>query len=125
MCNFLSWIEYKDNLYYLDNTKLNTKEGRDLIFDYMRKVKEIDTRRNKALIDIYNKYKLDGISQEDAERAVDDMLADDRLIQDAQQINEKINVFSEQKESEYNVGDIAVVDGVKYEFNGNKWIEVE
>ena len=103
----------------------NTKEGRDLIFDYMKKVKEIDTRRNNALIDVYNKYKLDGISQEDAARAVDDMLADDRLIQEAQQINKKINAFSEQKKSEYSIGDIAVVDGVKYEFNGNKWIEVE
>lgn len=103
----------------------NTREGRDLIFDYMKKVKEIDTRRNKALIDVYNKYKLNGISQEDAERAVDDMLANDRLIQDAQQINEKIQAFSEPKEPIYNVGDIAVVDGIKYKFNGNKWIEVE
>lgn len=106
-------------------TLANTKEGRNLIFDYMKKIREIDTRRNKALIDVYNKYKLNGISQEDAERAVDDMLANDRLIQDAQQINEKIQAFPERREPIYNVGDIAVVDGIKYKFNGNKWIEVE
>lgn len=103
----------------------NTKEGRDLIFDYMKKVKEIDIRRNKALIDVYNQYKLNGISQEDAERAVDDMLANDKLIQDAQQINEKIQALPERREPIYNVGDIAVVDGIKYKFNGSKWIEVE
>ena len=31
MCHFISWIEYKDEVYFLDDTKLNTKEGRELL----------------------------------------------------------------------------------------------
>ena len=31
MCHFISWIEYKDEVYFLDDTKLNTKEGKELL----------------------------------------------------------------------------------------------
>ena len=31
MCEFVSWKEYDGKLYYLDNDKLNTKDGRALI----------------------------------------------------------------------------------------------
>ena len=31
MCEFVSWKEYQGKLYYLDNDKLNTKDGRSLV----------------------------------------------------------------------------------------------
>ena len=31
MCHFISWIEYADKVYFLDDNKLNTKEGRELL----------------------------------------------------------------------------------------------
>ena len=30
MCQFCSWIEYKDDIYFLTSAELNTKEGREL-----------------------------------------------------------------------------------------------
>ena len=34
MCNFISWVEYNNELFYLDNEKLDTKEGRKLLKYY-------------------------------------------------------------------------------------------
>ena len=31
MCPFISWIEHKDNVYFLDDSKLNTKQGKELL----------------------------------------------------------------------------------------------
>jgi len=31
MCNFISWIEHKGNVYFLDDSKLNTRQGKELL----------------------------------------------------------------------------------------------
>ena len=31
MCSFISWIEYQDEVYFLDDDKLATKEGKALL----------------------------------------------------------------------------------------------
>ena len=31
MCHFISWIEFNGSVYFLDDNKLNTKEGRQLL----------------------------------------------------------------------------------------------
>jgi hypothetical protein len=45
MCQFVSWIEYEKKVYFLDDLKLNTKEGRELL----KQCKDNDIRGHGAI----------------------------------------------------------------------------
>ena len=53
---------------------LNTRKGRDRIIDMMKINYDMDKLYNTALKKVYNKYKLDGISQEDADEMATKMI---------------------------------------------------
>ena len=61
MCEFVSWIEYDDEVYFLDNDKLNTKEGRSLL-----KIEgmEQDICGHGAIVEYYPELKNKGKNKE-------------------------------------------------------------
>lgn len=54
---------------------LNTKEGRNEIIDQMKIFTELEKNYNQALKDIYKHYKLEGITQEEAEELAEKQVA--------------------------------------------------
>ena len=66
MCEFISWIEYKDNIYFMDDTKLNTKEGRELI-KYLGNQYADDIKGHGAIRHYYPEIKDKGVNKECAD----------------------------------------------------------
>lgn len=53
---------------------MNTQEGRRQLIEQIELVGKLNNLHNEALIKIYNKYKLDGIPKEDAEREAEEII---------------------------------------------------
>ncbi len=63
MCEFMSWIEYQGKIYFLDDNKLNTKEGRELL-QYLGDRKYEDIPGHGAILHYYPELKHKGKDKE-------------------------------------------------------------